>query len=403
MEYNYETIKAIAKTIGRKVTDLIALAPQNDPFYCGTDGDLSKAAWFRDIWERAGFRAGTHLRRIHYWIVSQSPTVNKPDGTPYLNTENDWSFLLNASKQARYLGFVSIADIADHKSPPPTLTTDYGFTGSYDINLPDFENLRATVYRQSYNAAQPYHLEVWCEKSTMNDVLEPVCRQYHANLCTFEGEVSLTACYELMQRVKIAGKPARIWYISDFDPAGNNMPAAMSRKIEFLARSNGKPLDIRVTPVALTLEQVRQYQLPRTPIKATEKRATSFENAFGAGATELDALEALHPGELARILSAVMRLYFSTAADNAVKEQARRLQSDIDTRLNAITGRYQDELAALKTMFEELRAIQIDTTEYAVNQYAPTVSENGDWLLDTHRDYMTQLDFYNRHKGKQDD
>ena len=43
--------------------------------------------------------------------------------------------------------------------------------------------------------------------------------------------------------------------------------------------------------------------MPRTPIKDTERRKDKFEQIFGVGATELDALEALHPGELARLLN----------------------------------------------------------------------------------------------------
>jgi len=401
MEYNYAIIKAIAKEIGEKVTELIALAPQNDPFYCGTDGDITKAHWFLGIWQRAGFSAGAHLRRVHYWIVSQSPPVIKPDGTSYQNTENDWSFLLMASKAARYLGLVQIADIADHKNPAPVTATDYGFTVGYDVNVPDFGNLHGTVYRQSFNDAQPYHLEVWCEKSTMNDVLEPVCRKYHANLCTFEGEVSLTACYDLMQRVILAGKPARVWYISDFDPAGNNMPAAMSRKVEFLVRSSGKPLDIKVKPIALTLEQVRHYQLPRTPIKATEKRAASFENAFGEGATELDALEALYPGELNALLTATMQPFFSVVADDAVRHQARELQNELDARIAAITDKYRTQLDALATMFAELKAIEISAEAYIVVPIEVNGDgESPDWLLDTRRDYLDQLPYYRNHTGK---
>ena len=43
---NYETIKTLAKLRGRRINDLIALAPQHDPFYCGTPADQSAAQWF---------------------------------------------------------------------------------------------------------------------------------------------------------------------------------------------------------------------------------------------------------------------------------------------------------------------------------------------------------------------
>jgi hypothetical protein len=72
----------------------------------------------------------------------------------------------------------------------------------------------------------------------------------------------------------------------------------------------GIDLDVRLQPIALTLPQVKSYRLPRTPIKPSERRKASsstgsghrFENRFGRGVVELDALEALYPGKLAGIV-----------------------------------------------------------------------------------------------------
>jgi hypothetical protein len=75
------------------------------------------------------------------------------------------------------------------------------------------------------------------------------------------------------------------------------MPVAMARKIEHNLRTNAPDLDIQVRVVLLTKEQCEEYRLPRSPIKESERRAARFEERFGEGTTELDALEALHPGE----------------------------------------------------------------------------------------------------------
>jgi hypothetical protein len=48
-----------------------------------------------------------------------------------------------------------------------------------------------------------------------------------------------------------------------------------------------------LTPLALTLAQVQQYRLPRIPIKESDRRKPGFEDTYGEGAVELDALEAL--------------------------------------------------------------------------------------------------------------
>jgi len=77
---NYEMIKRLGREEGISVRDLIALAPQNDPFYVGTKGDRDKARWFAELWHRFGYTTGVHLRRVHYQLVSQDPPVIKPNG-----------------------------------------------------------------------------------------------------------------------------------------------------------------------------------------------------------------------------------------------------------------------------------------------------------------------------------
>ena len=154
----------------------------------------------------------------------------------------------------------------------------------------------------------PVLVEVWAEKTTMNDVLVPLVRRYGANLVTGAGEMSLTAVHSFLARARAAGVPARILYVSDFDPAGRSMPVAVARKIEF-ALDGRTDLDIKLNPIVLTPAQCREYRLPRTPIKESERRGARFESRFGEGATELDALEALHPGALARIVGAEIERY----------------------------------------------------------------------------------------------
>ncbi len=82
LDFNYDFIKELAKANRCRVSDLIALAPQNDPFYVGTDGDRKNAEWFAALWGRFGYGSGVHLRRVHYQIISQSTPVLMPNGKP---------------------------------------------------------------------------------------------------------------------------------------------------------------------------------------------------------------------------------------------------------------------------------------------------------------------------------
>jgi hypothetical protein len=57
------------------------------------------------------------------------------------------------------------------------------------------------VYGYDYHATdQPYHLELWIEKSTMDDVLVPICEELHVNLVTSVGFQSITGVVRLLQR-----------------------------------------------------------------------------------------------------------------------------------------------------------------------------------------------------------
>ena len=412
---DYSRIKALAKEHGCTVPDLLALARQNDPFYVGTPADIAQAEWFAHLWEAAGFRDGGHLRRMHYWCVSQAG-LEQPNGKPYENTDTCWQYMCKASSAARYLGLVSFADVRDHKNPEPHV---YRFTQAEpnarfqvyvpELNDPDFslnpreENGR---FRDGFNPAmvQPYHLEVWCEKSTMNDVLLPACQQHLANLVTGEGEMSITAVWGLVERLTATGKPARIFYISDFDPAGQSMPCAVARKVEWMASHTGLDVEIKLCPLVLTSEQQREYGLPRTPIKESELRAARFEEQHGAGAVELDALEALHPGELGRIVGDALGAYWSREADVRMRGQENALRQAIRAEMDAITEGYAEEIAALQAMGTELEELEVPD----IGRYEPAPASPGDvlgdgagfdWLFDTDRDYMEQIAAYKAHKG----
>lgn len=402
-EYNYQRIKELSKEHGGRVTDFLALAPQNDPFYCGTPSDLTKAQWFAIVYNRAGYgrSRAPHLRRVHYWTVSQEPPILMPDGNPYENTEKCWEFLIAASKAARYLQLVPLDGITDNKNPAPAHLVEYGESDpSFEIDVPDFRHIGLWINGITNAVAQPYHLEIWCEKSTMNDVLIPLCEQYNANLVTFEGEVSITSvCVNLMRRIEESGgKPTRIFYISDFDPAGNSMPVAMSRKLEYTLRTY-ESYDVKVKPIALTTDQIALYRLPRIPIKETEKRAAQFELAFGGGAVELDALEALHPGALAGIVEGELEVFYSPYAEEEVKDQRAALKAEVSRQVNDVLSLYEPQIKALEEMQQKLKAIHLDMSQYAVDTYYPDVDEADDWLFDSDRDYLEQIARYKAHKN----
>jgi hypothetical protein len=401
MEVDYDVIKATAKANGLKVTDLLALSPGCDPFYVGSPGQMDKANWGASVYGGMGSPRECHIRRVHYWVVSQEPKLVKPDGSEYLNTVKDWEFLNLALKYARYAGFIPAENFIDRRNPAPIVNARF-----WDNEVPsetiaeiDPRNLIDTIVSklECYNLhnTQPYLMEIFCEKSTMNDVLEPLCRRYGMNLVTGLGELSITAVRQLVEeRAYMAQKPVRIFYISDFDPAGECMPVSVARKIEYFVRkANDEGYDIKLKPIVLTRDQCEHYQLPRTPIKETERRKAGFEDRHGTGATELDALESLHPGELAEIIVNEIQEFFNVAAWNTVIQENQRLQDEVK-------GVLEDKIDTIQQFIQDtLSTIDMEDFDIFKAPIGDLKDESEDeWLYDSDRDYLGQMYEYKRHK-----
>jgi hypothetical protein len=433
-QIDYAWIKQAAKSQGVSVNDLIVLAPQNDPFYTGTPNERALGEWFAWVWQQLGGERA-HIRRVHYYLVLLG-SVTFPNGKPYENTIECWDLLNMASKAARYLQLVDPAAFDDRRTPEVRLYAQswqssapyvwvHQSSSKLEMKLPAFPDL-PRFSLDGYAENQPYHLEVWCEKSTMNDVLAPLCQRYGANLQTGAGEMSITATLALVHRLREADKPARILYVSDFDPAGQSMPVAVSRKVEYFVRTLGLDLDIRLFPVVLTLDQVQAYQLPRTPIKETERRRGGFEQRHGEGAVELDALEALYPGELERVLTQYLEAYYDVTLQGRLQEQERALRERLGGLWQDVMRSYQPDVEAIRQEYEmarqevegrlaavgeRMRALcqvmgdelsqQVDgvTDAYPV-PLAYQGQELGTGLYDSERSYLEQVDAYKQFQGR---
>jgi hypothetical protein len=95
------------------------------------------------------------------------------------------------------------------------------------------------------------------------------------------------------------------------------------------------------------MEQCIEYELPRTPIKESEHRAANFEAQFGTGATELDALQALHPGALREILVEHIERYYDHDLNRSVENAVDRFTDELDSATSMVRDIHSDEIAAL--------------------------------------------------------
>lgn len=375
-------LKAAARELGySSVVDLLALARNNDPFMCGSPADLRAAEWFAGLWEQFGYTTGVHLRRVHYQVFATRGTL--PTGEAYENTDLCWDRLCAAGKAARYLGLVDAEAFTDARNEPPrahvqprdgdllpgvALEPDEDgeeWSGWY---VPSFsawmygrlEMPRPVVTGYEYGPAdQPVLTEVWIEKSTMDDVLVPVCRELDTNLLSGAGFQSITAVISLLRRAERHGKPAHVLYIADFDPAGDAMPAAVARQAQFWREVLDAEVDLTLDVLALTRAQVAEYDLPRAPVKVdkngvADRRGKRFEQANGAGIVELDALEALHPGTLAGLVRHAVQPYRDDRIAAELAAAERDAQAEVDAQWHAATRDIAEEMWAVDAEVAEI-------------------------------------------------
>lgn len=437
-----EVIKALAKTLRWRLTDLIVLSEDNDPFFCGRPAHRALGEWFAGLWSRFELGKGVHLRRVHYVLISQREPVLLPNGEPYLNTYACWNTLTQASKPARYLGLVPFDAFVDRRNPDPHIfapsgSDDYSRVGIQpftaggnvgDVWMPSMPKLELPSYALTGWARQRYHAEVWVEKSTMNDVLVPLCQRHGVNLVTGLGEMSIPAVRDLIRRIARIGKEARVLYLSDFDPGGESMPRAVARKAEWLIAHEGLDIDLRLRPIVLTPEQIARFDLPRTPIKETERRKAKFEDRHGEGATELDALEALHPGALADIVrSEILRYHDDTlqrrisAAKTSLWLELHPIEDEVHAGYAEAISDLEDEYKAIVVQLgawkcradQVLKAVEEDLRDRMpqlerVELPQPAIADEPPALFDSKRSYAEQLFAYKRygngtHGQKSDD
>jgi len=447
---DYERICELARELRRPQSTLIALSPQNDPFYM-IPSRRRDAEWFAKLWHTHGFGADTHTRRVHYRLVSQPTPVLLPDGTPYENTLACSAKLDSASCDARYMELIPAEHIVDRRNDEAEIrySADETVAGSFLSN--DDKQLHFSVQQQFFVSTlpdpprllvfkptipQPFMVEIWVEKSTMRDVIDPIARRYDVNVVTGAGHTSETRCRELIARASEIGKPVRVLYVSDFDPDGDNMPIGAARKMEFYILRDAPDLDVEVRAVALTKEQCKQHRLPRTPLKESHRAKAAWEDRQGGGATELDALEALHPGALRRILVEEIERYYDDTLNGRINETFAEVSGEFNEVNDEVLAEHQTEFdqvkkqhAALNELVaERLRAVekefapryrklgrlmktQWDETAQKLRDRAPDLDlvdwpepqeadEDVDPLFDSTRGYLEQIDRYKEHQDK---
>lgn len=248
-----------------------------------------------------GFRLT--LRQLYYQLVSRNVIPN---------VERTYKNLSGLVSDARLAGRLDWDAIEDRIRVP--------------VFPPEFENLEELVeaalrsFRLPRWEGQEHYVELWVEKDALAGVLRPLAMEHHVTLLVNRGYSSQSAMYDAYERFaqKVdEGKTCILFYLGDFDPSGEDMVRDIGDRLTAVFG-----VLLTVEKLALTMEQVRQYNPPPNPAKRTDPRSRDFIRRHGVSSWEVDALPP-------NVLNAIIREAFSGVIDvEAMKKVLHREARD---------------------------------------------------------------------------
>jgi hypothetical protein len=238
------------------------------------------------LYEEQGYKLT--LRQLYYQLVARG----------YIpNNVKSYNNLGNIVSKGRLAGMIDWNMIEDRVRVPAINT-------HWDSPEQILKAAADSYYRDHWEG-QKCHVEVWCEKDAVSNIIEPVARKYDVTFMANRGYSSQSAMYEAYQRMlkkEHEGKEIWIIYLGDHDPSGIDMTRDIRDR---MALFFDDPYFEGVNRIALNMDQVDEYDPPENPAKTTDSRYEGYVKEFGRSSWELDALE---PGVLSKLVEdAILR------------------------------------------------------------------------------------------------
>ena len=213
------------------------------------------------------------LRQLYYQLVARDIIANKV---------SEYTKTMKTLTMGRMNGLIDWSMIEDRSRRP---YLDYFVSG-----ISDALNDTIAQYKLDRQDGQPYAIEIWTEKDAVSNILKRVSRYYHIRLSVNRGYTSVSAMYSAYQRMysQLAtfNRGTKILYVGDHDPSGLDMIRDIEERLEEFGM-----YDCDVIPVALTMDQITEFNPPPNPAKINDPRASRYIAEHGDESWELDALE----------------------------------------------------------------------------------------------------------------
>jgi len=214
------------------------------------------------------------LRQLYYQLVAR-------DFIP--NHAREYSKLSGILVTARMNGLVDWDMIEDRVRRPELPYWVRGIKHAIDDTI--------GAYRLDRQKGQKNYIEIWTEKDAVSNILKRVSYYHHIRLMVNRGYSSCSAMKNAYDRISwrtggmLSGQNPVIIYVGDHDPSGLDMIRDIEERLEEFGLCS-----LTVNHIALTSNQIDDYNPPPNPTKITDPRAKWYIEKFGESSWELDAL-----------------------------------------------------------------------------------------------------------------
>jgi len=232
------------------------------------------------------------LRQVYYQFIARDwfPQSWFDEDANTKNTEKNYNRLGATLVTGRLAGLIDWKHLVDRTRNLQSLTH---WDGPADII-----ETASRWFNLDLWARQDVRVQVWIEKDALLGVIEDVCTKNDVPYFSCRGYTSMSEMWAAAQRIVSHvkdgnGQGTVILHLGDHDPSGVNMTEDIGKRLKKLVEPHvGGARVFVVHRIALTYEQVQQYNPPPQPAKKSDSRFKQYQAQTGLDESwELDALE----------------------------------------------------------------------------------------------------------------
>lgn len=175
-------------------------------------------------------------------------------------------------------------------------------------------------YRRNLWQEQPDYVEIWLEKEALREPFRQITDYFQVPLYISKGLSSVSFIHSAAENIREIGKPASIYFFSDYDPSGLILVEAIKRRMkEFKVKAHFER-------VCLNSDQIEEYSVATRPTKKS-----NHSRGFVGECAELDAL---HPVILQNIIRDTLAQHVDEAALTRLQDIERAERATLEKIVN---------------------------------------------------------------------